>query len=187
MVGNRDVQVPERTGRQADLVREASRLFARSGYRDVSIADVCRELGLSGPAFYRHFRSKEELLVAVLDDSIVQHLGAVRDLVVDDDEPELVLRRVVENHVDFVFAQSGNIRTWRTDFVALPDADRNRLRHLQRLYTREWVRVLQRARPELAQARAEALTDAAVSLLQAPTEFSSRLAEAEHRVLLCEA
>ena len=39
-----------------------------TGELDPRVSDIVREAGLSNQAFYRHFRSKDELLVAVLAD-----------------------------------------------------------------------------------------------------------------------
>jgi AcrR family transcriptional regulator len=40
----------------------------RTGTLDPRVNDIVREAGLSNQAFYRHFRGKDELLVAILDD-----------------------------------------------------------------------------------------------------------------------
>jgi AcrR family transcriptional regulator len=39
-----------------------------TGGLEPRVADVVREAGLSNQAFYRHFRGKDELLLAILDD-----------------------------------------------------------------------------------------------------------------------
>jgi AcrR family transcriptional regulator len=43
-------------------------VMRRRGTLDPRVSDIVREAGLSNQAFYRHFRGKDELLVAVLDD-----------------------------------------------------------------------------------------------------------------------
>jgi AcrR family transcriptional regulator len=43
-------------------------VLRRSGDDDPRVSDIVRESGLSNQAFYRHFRGKDELLVAVLAD-----------------------------------------------------------------------------------------------------------------------
>ncbi len=43
-------------------------VMRRTGDLDPRVTDIVREAGLSNQAFYRHFRSKDELLVAVLAD-----------------------------------------------------------------------------------------------------------------------
>ena len=54
--------------RRQQLVRAASRLFAERGFRAVSMEDLAAEAGVSGPAVYRHFASKEALLADLLID-----------------------------------------------------------------------------------------------------------------------
>jgi AcrR family transcriptional regulator len=43
-------------------------VMRRTGELDPRVSDIVREAGLSNQAFYRHFRTKDELLVAVLAD-----------------------------------------------------------------------------------------------------------------------
>ncbi|MEU0938576.1 TetR/AcrR family transcriptional regulator [Embleya sp. NPDC005971] len=50
------------------LVDATYRVVERTGSLDPTMRDIMRESGLSNQAFYRHFRSKDELLVALLDD-----------------------------------------------------------------------------------------------------------------------
>lgn len=45
------------------LLETAIRLFDERGYEKVTIADICREAGLSVGAFYHHFRSKDQILL----------------------------------------------------------------------------------------------------------------------------
>jgi AcrR family transcriptional regulator len=43
------------------------RVISRTGSLDPPLREILREAGLSTPAFYRHFRSKDELLVGLLE------------------------------------------------------------------------------------------------------------------------
>jgi AcrR family transcriptional regulator len=59
-------------------------VMRRTGDLDPRVADIVCEAGLSNQAFYRHFRGKDELLVAVLADgqrrlvdTLRQHMDAV--------------------------------------------------------------------------------------------------------------
>ena len=54
------------TPRQEQLRREAARMFAEFGYHGVSIEDLGASVGISGPAVYKHFSSKDALLAALL-------------------------------------------------------------------------------------------------------------------------
>jgi AcrR family transcriptional regulator len=164
-----------RTPRQRELIRVAAHLFAQRGYHAVGINDISGELGLTGPAFYRHYPSKEALLIAVLDDAISSHLEEVGDLVRSIADPRATLAAIIDHHIDFVFDQTENIMTWRTEFRILPENDRHRLRYLQRLYTEEWVRTVRQLRPDLAIDQVRAMCHATIALLQSPTEFHNKL------------
>jgi AcrR family transcriptional regulator len=161
------------TPRQTQLIRSGSRLFASRGYHAVGITDISAELGLTGPAFYRHFRSKQALLVAVFDDTITRHLDEVRELVADATDPRELLTSLVAHHVTLVFEQAENFVTWRSELGTIPEHDRQRLRYLQRLYVEEWVRALRQLHPGLPLDEARVKVHGAISLLQSPTEFTA--------------
>ncbi len=62
------------------LVEAAIGLFARKWYGTVSVAEICREAGLSNGVFYRYFSGKEELFKTILShvlDMIREALDAV--------------------------------------------------------------------------------------------------------------
>ena len=49
------------------LIRAGLAVLRRDGAADMTIADVLAEAGLSTRAFYRHFTSKSDLLLAIYD------------------------------------------------------------------------------------------------------------------------
>ena len=52
------------------LVEATFRVIERTGDLEPKVSTILAEAGLSNQAFYRHFRGKHELLVAVLDEGI---------------------------------------------------------------------------------------------------------------------
>lgn len=52
------------------LVDAAWRCAGRMGYRDMTVDDICAEAGASKGAFYGYFESKQDLLVALLDEDV---------------------------------------------------------------------------------------------------------------------
>ena len=57
-----------RGSRHDEFVQAAAHLFAERGYAGTSVDDVGNRLGVSGPAIYWHFASKEALLTEMLSD-----------------------------------------------------------------------------------------------------------------------
>ena len=54
------------------LIAAARRVMQRRDSVEPRVSEIVREAGLSNQAFYRHFRSKHELLLAVLTDGYAQ-------------------------------------------------------------------------------------------------------------------
>ena len=58
--------------RREQILAIAADLFAQKGFHGVSIAELGAACGFSGPALYRHFRSKDavlaEMLVSISDE-----------------------------------------------------------------------------------------------------------------------
>jgi len=49
------------------IMDAAIKLFSINGYNKASVDDICTEAGISKGAFYHHFKSKQELFLALLD------------------------------------------------------------------------------------------------------------------------
>ncbi|WP_051360922.1 TetR/AcrR family transcriptional regulator [Pseudophaeobacter arcticus] len=79
---------------QSDLLRAAGRHFAERGYQGTSLALVSAEVGVSKQALLHHFKSKELLYRAILEQlnqELVQLLFAAME---ETEEAELQLERV---------------------------------------------------------------------------------------------
>jgi AcrR family transcriptional regulator len=61
------IGVEAREERRQDLLDAAWACVARGGYHNLTIDDVCAEAGLSKGAFYTYFKTKRDLLMALLD------------------------------------------------------------------------------------------------------------------------
>jgi AcrR family transcriptional regulator len=74
--------------------------FAREGYRGTSVADVCRDAGLSTTASYPYFANKEILFVAAVDEDVAELINEAVSLVLIDTEPEHWGRIMMRGLVD---------------------------------------------------------------------------------------
>src|SRR3954447_6047741 len=131
--------------RRDALLSSAARLFASRGFDGVSIEDLRSSVGVSGPAVYRHFPSKQAVLAALLvgvSEGLLSGGRAVVSSAADDHASALVA--LVRFHVDFALRDPDVIRVQDRDLAALSPADRESVRDLQRRYVDLWVDVLDR-------------------------------------------
>jgi len=63
--------------RKAEIVEAAGRTFAQTGYHGGSFRQIARELDLSFTSLKHHFPTKEQLLIAVLEDADAREGGTL--------------------------------------------------------------------------------------------------------------
>src|SRR5882757_8032481 len=120
--------------RREQILAAAAELFARHGFHGVGIDDIGAAVGISGPALYRHFRSKDAMLAEMLN-SISRYLldgGLARAGAAT--EPRAVLAELVDFQVSFALTRSSLITVHERDLANLTEADRQQVRALQRRY-----------------------------------------------------
>ena len=147
-----------RTQAKADrrdaLLGAAASLFAERGFARVSLDELGGAVGVSGPAVYRHFAGKQAVLAALLVDTSEGLWQGGRLVVTAAADAHSALSGLIGFHVDFALANADVIRVQDRDLDSLTEADRHRVRVLQRQYVELWVDVLERvvdgeARPTL--------------------------------------
>ena len=138
--------------RREQILAIAAELFAEKGFHGVSIAELGAACGFSGPALYRHFRSKDavlaEMLVSISDELLTEGraAGARRR------RRRGGARALVDWHVTFALDHKALIVVQDRDWSALPLEAREKVRDTQRKYVEVWVKQLRAIRPELAAA-----------------------------------
>lgn len=138
-------RVPVTTSRREQILSEAARLFARHGFHGVSIDGIGAAVGVSGPALYRHFPSKEGLLAEMLVGISEHLLGGGQERAAEHADPVALLDALIAFHTDFALRQPELITVQDRDLANLPEPARRRVRGLQRAYVEIWVDALRRA------------------------------------------
>lgn len=128
--------------RRAAILAESARLFAATGFNGVTIEDLGAATGVSGPAIYRHFNSKQAVLAALLVGVSDDLVGGGRAVVDTAPDAASALRALVAFHVDFALSQPDVIRVQDRDLDSLSEADSHAVRALQRRYVELWVDAL---------------------------------------------
>jgi AcrR family transcriptional regulator len=169
--------------RREQILAVAAELFAEKGFHGVSIAELGAACGFSGPALYRHFRSKDAVLAAMLVNISDELLSVGRSRVRDAAGPEEALRALIDWHVSFALDHKALIVVQDRDWAALPLEARERVRETQRRYVEVWVRQLRALEPDLTPKEARTRVHAAFGLLNS-TPHSEFLPAEEMRGVL---
>ena len=174
----------EKANRREQILTAAAELFAHHGFHGVGIDDIGAAVGISGPALYRHFRSKDAILGEMLN-SISRYLleGGTARASQPGDAPE-VLEALVRFHVDFALEHPALITVQERNLANLTDADRKQVRALQRQYVEVWVRAISDAVPGIGERQARSAAHAVFGLINS-TPYNRHLGDGELADLLC--
>jgi AcrR family transcriptional regulator len=169
--------------RREQILAAAAELFARHGFHGVGINDIGAAVGISGPALYRHFRSKDAVLGEMLTSISELLLDGAQARVREATDPENSISSLIRWQVDFALDNPALITVQERDLGNLADSDRQRVRALQRRYVEVWVTTIRRARPEVGEPAARAAAHALFGLINS-TPHSAHLDRAQMSDLL---
>src|ERR1044072_1077646 len=129
--GDRDEAVRRR------IIRAAAEIYREHGYERAGMTDIARRLGMTAPALYWYFRSKEEILVAFLEHTVADLIQFVRSLL-PSEEPRQRLWEFMHAYVLWQLQQQELSAAYERIYAlghlrnSLPDKQRQRIKSLER-------------------------------------------------------
>jgi AcrR family transcriptional regulator len=141
--GRPKVKAPqERIGSERDdavrrrIIRAAAEIYRECGYERAGMTDIARRLGMTAPALYWYFRSKQDILVAFLEHTVADLIQFVRSLV-HSSEPAQRLWEFVHAYVLWQLQQQELSAAYERIYAlghlrnSLPDRERQRITALE--------------------------------------------------------
>ncbi len=164
-----------RTTRRQVLIKVAGELFHERAFDAVTTEMIGARAGVTGPALYRHFSSKQALLIAVLEDPLSELLANARETAAEVRDPREALEAMIDFHVARTLENVPSTLVFLKNEHNVPDDERHRMRRMMRLYAEEWSGLVTRLRPDLSDAQTRVLTHAVFSMINAVPTFNSGL------------
>jgi AcrR family transcriptional regulator len=153
------------TSRREQLIASAASSFRRRGYAGVGIDDFGADSGVAGPAIYRYFDSKADVLVAVINrfQEWVAHENSRALRAADADSA--VLAGLVAGYLRVGMEATDLLAVTLTESRYLPEGSTERFRRMLADDLGEWAHWLRVARPELAETDVQALVNASRTVI----------------------
>ncbi|MDT7707206.1 MAG: hypothetical protein QOG20_2813 [Pseudonocardiales bacterium] len=171
--GARRRRDPERRER---ILTAAAELAARRGFHTVGMADIGAEAGIVGSGIYRHFDSKDAVLVALLDQVMDRLQAGAEEILASAGDEHAALSALVRDHIRVAIEDRSILAVYHREIHNLPEDERRRLRRRQRHYIEDWVHVLSPLRRDLADGELRLAVHASVGAVQSTLFFRSGLA-----------
>lgn len=125
------------------LLRKAAGLFRDKGYERTTVRDLAAAVGIQSGSLFHHFRSKEEILKAVMVETIRLNTAIMQAAVAEADSNREKLRALISAELESINGQTGEamavlVFEWRS----LSDTSQAEVLKLRDIYETLWLDVL---------------------------------------------
>jgi len=139
-----DNLVSDPSGARGRLLREAAGLFRDKGYERTTVRDLAAAVGIQSGSLFHHFRTKEDILKAVMVETIRLNTALMQAAVEAADTNRDKLRALVRAELESINGQTGEamavlVFEWRS----LSESARIEVLELRDIYEAIWLEVLE--------------------------------------------
>jgi AcrR family transcriptional regulator len=135
--------------RRAALIAISAKLFREQGYEKTTVRDIAAAAGIQSGSWFYYFKTKHEILVAVIEEGMRQALSLMEEIAADPAPPREKFRKLVLAHLRVVLLPEQHfipllLYEWRS----LGRADRKRVVAIKDRYEAVWDHVIATLRKE---------------------------------------
>jgi AcrR family transcriptional regulator len=136
--------VSEPTTPRGKLLQAAAHLFSSRGFDRTTVRDLAAMVGIQSGSIFHHFKSKDDILRAVMEETIHYNLALMRAVLVGLDDPRERLRALIRCELQAINGVSGEamsvlVYEWRS----LSAEGQQLILGLREIYESIWLEVLQ--------------------------------------------
>lgn len=129
--------------RRSELISISARLFREKGYEKTTVRDISGAAGIQSGSWFYYFKTKHEILVAVIEEGMRQALSLMEDIAGDASSPREKFRKLVNAHLRIVLLPDQHfipllLYEWRS----LGRTERKRVVAIKDRYEAIWDKVI---------------------------------------------
>ena len=131
------------SNRREELLRVSAKLFREKGFDGTSIRDISTAAGMhSGSPFY-HFKTKQDILVAVMEQGLAEGLRKTEEVMALPLSPEQKLAKLIRAQLGTILEEGNDfIPVLLYDWRSLTPANRRRIVAVKDRYDALWQRLI---------------------------------------------
>lgn len=144
--------VPRKRGRpiqsesdslRKDIIAQSAALFRQQGYANTTVRDIAAAVGIQPGSWFYHFKTKQEILAAVVEQGLLQSLAESEAIAAQSLPPRTAFKRLVAAHLHTLHAPDHHFITvllyeWRS----LDQPNRARIIKLKDRHEAIWDNVI---------------------------------------------
>ena len=159
--------------RARQILNAAATLFYERGFHNVGMDDIGRVVGITGPAIYRHFSSKDEILATLFNEAIDEIITRAEP----HEDPHIELDRLILAQTEFAVTHTELVSIYTRDDRELTHPWRNLFLRRARRHEDHWVELLRKCYPDIEEARAVWAARAVLGMIHSTARWPKDPAE----------
>ncbi|HEY9523294.1 MAG TPA: TetR/AcrR family transcriptional regulator, partial [Thermopolyspora sp.] len=144
------------------ILDAAAVVFHEKGFHGAGVDELGKRAGLSGPALYRHFSGKDEILAALFNEAMDELVSATA---VSHDDPFQDLDRLIRHHIGYTMSRRQLVDVFQCEERSLADPWKRHFAHRRRQYVARWETVVARCAPDADPEEIAAITQSILGLI----------------------
>ncbi|MEZ5213283.1 TetR/AcrR family transcriptional regulator [Gordonia sp. (in: high G+C Gram-positive bacteria)] len=157
--------LPGEGGRRDEILDAAAALFAARGYEGTGMDDIGAAVGITGPSVYKHFASKDAILVAISQRSSLRLQADALAASARTDRPAELLGLLVDSYVQTITGTPDLLVALISGYALQENPHAGELVAAQRRYVVRWIDLLQAVHPEMSRPCAALTVRAALAVV----------------------
>src|SRR3954469_464803 len=170
--------------RRRAILAAAAELFAARGYHATGIDDLGEAVHVTGPAIYRHFESKVEILTEVIEGWMGSVMDGVDRIASEARPPVETLDLLIDNFVTCAIEAPDAYAVVARERHHLPKVERRAIDRAHRRHVQAWVDVLGEIHPQMTDDQARTVVHGIFGLAAPVAPQTSKVTPDELGVLL---
>ncbi|PHV64983.1 TetR/AcrR family transcriptional regulator [Williamsia muralis] len=153
----------EPAGRRDEILDAAAELFQRRGFATVGVDEIGEAVGITGPSVYKHFSSKQAILIAISQRSANRLEASAIAVYSVAENPAALLSLLVDSYIQ-VLTSTPDLSVSFNSRSVLEGFDNGELILYQRRYVARWVNLVEQIETDLPGPEAALTVHAALTI-----------------------
>ncbi len=129
------------------LLAKAASLFREKGYERTTVRDLAAAVGIQSGSIFHHFKTKEDILKAVMVEVIIYNTHLMRTKLQEADSPRAEVLALIRCELEAITGVTGDamsvlVYEWRS----LGEANQKDILELRAVYEELWLNALNKAK-----------------------------------------
>ncbi|MDQ2990228.1 MAG: TetR/AcrR family transcriptional regulator [Pseudomonadota bacterium] len=126
-----------------DIIAQSAALFRQQGYANTTVRDISAAVGIQPGSWFYHFKSKQEILAAVVEQGLLQSLAESEAIAAQSLPPRAAFKQLVMAHLHTLHAPDHHfIAVLLYEWRSLDQPNRARIIKLKDRHEAIWDNVI---------------------------------------------